>query len=155
MTPFCDLDEDLRHFLIGFEEVVENAKNQALTQLLVQLLRKGYISPANIIRSATYAFNDHYSNLDCIVKKLEDLIIEDLQGLSLQMTPRTDLERHTRIRDRISFILNDLKQEGVTLPQLIEATRDELQLLHIADEASGDELDTRTAGSSQTTDKQS
>ncbi len=59
-------------------------------------------------------------------------------------------------RSHFRQIISQLKSQGVSVPQLIEAIRNELQLLHIEDdrnEASADELDTRSADPDQTTDK--
>jgi hypothetical protein len=49
------------------------------------------------------------------------------------MTPQVDFERYTQIRDRIKAVINQLKSEGVTAAELIEACRSELQVLHIED----------------------
>jgi hypothetical protein len=49
------------------------------------------------------------------------------------MTTQIDFERYTQIRDRIKAVINQLKSEGVTAAELIEACRSELQILHIED----------------------
>jgi hypothetical protein len=49
------------------------------------------------------------------------------------MTTQIDFERYTQIRDRIKAVINQLKTEGVTAAELIEACRSELQILHIED----------------------
>jgi hypothetical protein len=71
------------------------------------------------------------------------------------MVPVIDFERHTQIRDRFKAAINQLKAEGVTAAELIEACRSELQILHIEDyrnsKANADSLHGSGAGSSQTT----
>jgi hypothetical protein len=62
-----------------------------------------------------------------------------------------DFDRHTQIRDRIKTAINQLKAEGVTVAELIEACRNELQLLHLEDDASAEVLTGPGAGSSSQT----
>ena len=63
-----------------------------------------------------------------------------------------DFRRCTQIRDRIKVIINQLKAEGVTVAELIEACRNELQLLHLEDDANAEVLTGPGAGSLQTTE---
>jgi hypothetical protein len=67
------------------------------------------------------------------------------------MIPQIDFARHTQIRDRIKTAINQLKAEGVTVAELIEACRNELQLLHLEDDANAEVLTGPGAGSSSQT----
>ena len=66
----------------------------------------------------------------------------------------TAYEQSMELRSRLRQTLNQLKTEGVTVPKLIEAMRNELSLLHIEDdETSTDSLSGSGAGASQTTEQ--
>lgn len=59
----------------------------------------------------------------------------------------TAYQQQQETRSRIRQTIEELRQKGSTVPQLIEALRNELTLLHLEDDASADELETRSAGS--------
>ena len=64
-------------------------------------------------------------------------------------------QQQMETRSHIRKAIDQLRSDGVTIPQLIEAMRNELQLLHIEDdrnaEASTKDLHRPGAGSSPTT----
>jgi hypothetical protein len=63
----------------------------------------------------------------------------------------TTYHQQQETRSRIRRTIEELRKEGSTVPQLIEALRNELTLLHFEDDANADSLHGSGAGSSQTT----
>jgi hypothetical protein len=55
-------------------------------------------------------------------------------------------QQQMETRSRIRQTIEELRQEGSTVPQLIEAFRSELTLLHIEDDANADSLHNSGAG---------
>ncbi len=49
------------------------------------------------------------------------------------MITAIDYTRHTQIRDRIKSTINQLKSEGASTAELIEAMGNELQSFHVVD----------------------
>jgi hypothetical protein len=63
----------------------------------------------------------------------------------------TTYQQQQETRSRIRRTIEELRSLGSTVPQLIEALRNELTLLHFEDDANADSVDNSGAGSSQTT----